>query len=813
MGAKDFRRRLIIILYILSTAASIIIFSIVMNSVAIDIECKSYRQYAVEGSRIYYSDNLREGGFIFSMDSKGIVSHMFSAKETGDDRILGLSVNEGKVYAVLSTFIEQKDEKDENALDSEPCYRIICLDNKLKLQTQTQKFTINEDEMFSGFSAEPTGLFLTMISKDGAYVKVYGVDQHFLKENLENTDRNVTIENVRTKRADETRYYCEALYSKGELHLRTDKDAPEGVFETDEFIRKVVSGMKLRLGHLFSLYAQYIIWYFAILIIWFIVLYLIIRGVSDRNRSVYYIIIAEFVLFVIAAAASYAVAVNYEDARSVEHSRFAVISMLGLSEGAGLKERCDYSDPEFYDTEQYQRIRKNLTEFIRRDGNSDIFYDVLVLRLRDSIVCASGSGRNQEAIEELYGIKLLPIADMIHRGQKYAAIDFTIEGQKYRAVAVTDSLTAPEYALVGIINSTTMSSSVFVDNIGVLIVFIITFAVGSAFVVLAWFLHMRDLIALEQALSDVAMGSEMPDRPVILGRDVKDMWDSAQELAMKMEEIQYSKLRILEAYYRFAPKNVEKVLGKNSILEVKSGDHKLVRGTVGMAGIEFPDERKHDTLANLIGSIGLYQKNHDSIMIGKSPDMSRMQILFMDSEKEVTNAFIELSMASATAAGGVKSSTVLFHDECEFGVLGNEIESTTYLKAAHQDLLYSCTSIVQELDLGLVISERIKEREHIETGLRFVGYAALNKDSERIKLYEVLDAYPARKRAERLSTLDKYMEALNLYYERDFYIARTKFSDILKETPGDSLVRWYVFEADRYLNEIVEDDSFMILHT
>lgn len=812
MGANEFRRRLIIILYVLSTAVSIVIFSFLMNSVAIDIECKSYRQYAVDGSKIFYSDNLRDGGYIFSMDSKGNVSHMFSTRETNDDRVLGISVNDGKVYAVLSTFIEKADENDENALDSEPAYRLVCLDNKLKMQTQTQKFTITDDEMFSGFSAEPTGLFMTMISRDGAYVKVYGVDQMFLKEELQDNDKPVTIENVRTKRSEETRYYSEAVYERGELHLRTDKDEPYGVFKTDEFIRKVVSGMKLRMGHLFSLYASYIIWYFAVMIIWYIVLYFIIRGITDRNRSVYYIIIAEVVLFIIAGAASYAVAVNYEDARAVEHSRFAVISMLGLSEGAGLKERTDYSDPEFYDTEQYQKIRKSLGEFVRRDGNSDIFYDVLVLRLRDSIVCASGSGRNQEGIEQLYGIKTLPIADEIHKGNKYTAVDFTIEGQKYRAVAVTDSLAAPEYALVGIINSTTMSSSVFVDNIGVIIVFVITFAVGSAFVVLAWFLHMRDLIALEQALSDVAMGSEMPERPVVLGRDVKDMWDSAQELAMKMEEIQYSKLRILEAYYRFAPKNVEKVLGKNSILEVKSGDHMLVTGTVGMAGIEFPDEKRHDTLASLIGSIGFYQKNHDSIMIGKSPDMSRMQLLFMNNEREVTKAFIELSIESA-GTGGVKFSTVLFYDECEFGVLGNEVESTTYLKAVHQDLLYSCTSIVKALDLGLVISEKIKNREHIDSGLRFIGYAALGKTGERIRLYEVLDAYPARKRAERLSTLEKYNEALDLYYERDFYIARTKFSDILKETPGDSLVRWYVFEADRYLNEIVEDDSYMLLHT
>ena len=57
-----------------------------------------------------------------------------------------------------------------------------------------------------------------------------------------------------------------------------------------------------------------------------------------------------------------------------------------------------------------------------------------------------------------------------------------------------------------------------------------------------------------------------------------------------------------------------------------------------------------------------------------------------------------------------------------------------------------------------------------------------------------------------------FIQPLRLFYEKDFYIARTKFSDILKETPDDDLVKWYVFEADRYLNENVEGDAHKIIH-
>ena len=55
----------------------------------------------------------------------------------------------------------------------------------------------------------------------------------------------------------------------------------------------------------------------------------------------------------------------------------------------------------------------------------------------------------------------------------------------------------------------------------------------------------------------------MPEKPVFIGRDIKDMWDSVTEIHKRIDEIEYAKIRILEAYFRFAPKNVEKVLGKH----------------------------------------------------------------------------------------------------------------------------------------------------------------------------------------------------------------------------------------------------------
>ena len=142
--------------------------------------------------------------------------------------------------------------------------------------------------------------------------------------------------------------------------------------------------------------------------------------------------------------------------------------------------------------------------------------------------------------------------------------------------------------------------------------------------------------------------------------------------------------------------------------------------------------------------------------------------------------------------------------------MGNEDEATTYLRSMRQEVYRQILQFATQLRLGIVISEEIKNRENLNAAVRFMGY--VRDGSGDVKLYEVLDAYAANTRNARIVSLPRYNDALNSFYEKDFYIARTKFSDILKESPEDSLVRWYVFEADRYLNENVEGDQHRVIH-
>ena len=326
MSRTSLKTRITIVLYILSFTISLFIFYFLMDRVSIDVELTTHSKVAVDGGNIYYSQNLRKDGVIFKMGTNGRVTKMFRSGSINAPYILELSTYGGDVYAVVESFDEEEDSN--GGIISTPIYRIISLDSKLNLNLMTEKFKLPDEELVSGFSAESTGLYITTITKDGKSVRVYSIDQSNLKDPKETGEGEARGDILRSKDATEGRFFADALYKAGDLYVRTDKDTPSGVFETDTFVKSVVSNMKLSTGQLFSLYSNYIIAYIAVLLIWFILLYLLIRVFEKRNRSFYYILIAEGLVFILTLAATFTISANYESAREVEHSRFAVISLI-----------------------------------------------------------------------------------------------------------------------------------------------------------------------------------------------------------------------------------------------------------------------------------------------------------------------------------------------------------------------------------------------------------------------------------------------------------------------------------------------------
>jgi hypothetical protein len=231
-----------------------------------------------------------------------------------------------------------------------------------------------------------------------------------------------------------------------------------------------------------------------------------------------------------------------------------------------------------------------------------------------------------------------------------------------------------------------------------------------------------------------------------------------------------------------------------------------------MLGINSADTKEIAKLTSVIEDIGKYHKEHGIILVGKAPDMSRLQLLFLNDEIGTVDFFTQMFNNNQKSGETVNFSTVLYYDDCKFGIIGTDDEASTYLYNDNKLLVEQISRLITSLNLGLVITEEIMIREKITGTTRFIGYMGEKKNGQKIKLYEVLDSCPVAIRKQKIATMKKFRDALNQYYEKDFYLSRTSFSEILKDTPNDQLVKWYVFESDRYLNEYVNGDDYMNLH-
>ena len=327
---------------------------------------------------------------------------------------------------------------------------------------------------------------------------------------------------------------------------------------------------------------------------------------------------------------------------------------------------------------------------------------------------------------------------------------------------------------------------------------------------------MKDLIVLEQALKDTALGNSIKERPMTLGNDIKNMWDAVSEIHKRIEKLQYSKFKIMEAYYRFAPKNIELILGKKSILEVRNGDSRTFDGTISFIKIHTDYINRQKRLDSVISAIGEYAAKNEAMIIGKDVDISNLQMVISDQQTDIIKSLVDIFKNHAEELDHKLTTMFLYRTKFTFCIVGNESESSLSLSYDYyndKEILSGIVAFLDAMDLGMVVSKWVQERDGYDGNLRFIGYGGEAENGAGIALYEVLDACDEKQRSEKLATLDRFNEALKLYHDKDFYLARNMFSEILKETPTDKLVRWYVFESEKYLTEgTTEGDGYKYIH-
>lgn len=760
----------------------------------------SYLDGCAEGDRIYLVENMEKDAILYVMDSGGKVKDVSLASSVKKGSIFAGIDYEDSLYGVLKDRTSSKESSGVR-------YTVVQFDERGKMTAVTPEFTMEQEGELTGFSAEPEGFYLTMVLKDQTSAGAYFVDREELGDGEADKDA-VSLKLYQMAYAPEDRMLIAARYEKGEFHFRLDDGTGIEAFQAPEKLQEAFWYRSLSVGQIVGIRQGRMLLYVALLIAGYGVLLFFGKVLRNRSHTVYTIALVELVLFVITVAGAVQIPQIQEKARENEAERFGYYYVQALVEEMGDPAVLHPEEEGFYDSGGYRTLQAQFGRFVHLDDISGLFTDICLVRSRDHRIVASVRGYNGQMFEEIYAAGTGRMIQQLAEEGRKSSMLIGINGETHQVIGAeaSDGL-KPDYVVMGITRRKDPVRTSESDGMHPFFYAGFVFLAGSAVSIWLLLLQGRELKRLAVAMQMLANGETGIKKEAVHGKDVDFMWNSLMETRKTISRINYTKYRIFESCYRFAPKHIEKILGKDSITEVKSGDCVLLHGTVAVISSVRPAENgqvQAENIGDFVSLVERYQEERGGYFVSGHCGLDMMKVLFLEESRDTAAFGVSLMQGflERDLPGTKKAGILLHYSQYMYGVAGTDKHSLPYLLSAEMEELEQYGRWFQSLNLHLVITESVKNRENLDSPLRYLGYLLISGSSERIRLYEVLDACPLWEGKKKARMDAKFQKGIELFYQHDFYLARSTFNEVLKENPEDSMATWYLFTCEKYLNEV-----------
>lgn len=327
---------------------------------------------------------------------------------------------------------------------------------------------------------------------------------------------------------------------------------------------------------------------------------------------------------------------------------------------------------------------------------------------------------------------------------------------------------------------------------------VIWFVIFTVINVVAMLFENRDVMVLSSNMKRISNENYDIRRPLGDFYETQTIWRGLNELRYQLERCKYINESSAAAAMKFLPKNICSIFSKSSIDELKSGETARVEGALMIL------RRTGNLSGELVQAIEKYEDDTNGMFIVGDCNISDVKMLFSSDNSNI----IQRGMEFGSLVFGQGNSALYFKDIFEFSIAGTSTRAIIDFSSNNMDEMESLSRWFGYLGLRMVITEDIKENSLIDSPVRYMGYTEFG--GHRLKYYEVLNVYDESVRTRRIKNIDDFDKALNMFYENDFYLARTAFSDILKTDNTDELSRWYLFMCEKYLNESGGNVSFVL---
>lgn len=744
-------------------------------------------------SSLYATDNADGAAKLYRIAADGKVAAVIEADGAEEGyRCAGILAAEN--IAVL-----MEGQYTEDGVSGKQ-YRIAEYTEELTWVSHSTPIRLEGDGRLTGFSADDGGYYLTTVDGSGMSASVYRVPREE-NGNTEDTDEEpVSAEEVTMTAATEGRTILQAKYQRGKMLLYLDDGSGAEDFAPDTEEIALYQGRQCTVKQYLGSHMELVFRYVVILLAGLLILVIAESMLEKKNRLICMIAAMEAVLLLLVAG-NVLLVFRMDYKKETEKCReLSEVYLKELAADEAFQTAVPEDMQEYYTSDAYYRQTNEMKKLVYGNGVSAYFREACLVRVSDGTILAGTGIWNSRSVAEIYTDRVQQLLTRAVNEGDYLSTEVRIGERGYFLGGMPTSQDG--YALVGILSTnfelykwrTVLLRDVLVG----LAVYVVLSALGIAFLTI----QSRDIGKLREVMLRVAGGSQDIERPDVHGKDMETMWNSINETDKTLKKMNYSKLQIFEAYYRFAPKEIEKLLEKNSIMEVASGDERKLSGSMAIVGID--PAGKDATLANrnrFLEVMERRQREQRGITVFSDARLSVLKVLFPSEKGDTVQFAVDLikDFPENVGRNGIPATVFLFRSQFIYGVAGTENQCFPFLDTRdefHQD---AYAAWLGKLGLRVVVTEEIMQSGCGDKDTRYLGY--VNANGGKVKLYEVLDACPNRERVAKLQTKEKFEQALQLFYQYDFYLARSTFSELLRELPEDRIAKWYLFTCEKHLNE------------
>lgn len=274
--------------------------------------------------------------------------------------------------------------------------------------------------------------------------------------------------------------------------------------------------------------------------------------------------------------------------------------------------------------------------------------------------------------------------------------------------------------------------------------------------------------------------------------------------------------KFYQSSQRFVPKQFLELLGKESLIDVKLGDYTQKILTAMFIDIrEFTKISENNDPKLIFSIINQYLGGIEPIITKHGGLIDKyigdtIVILFVKSSDDAINAGIEIqewlyqfntslnTQKNLAIKVGIGINTGL----AMIGTIGSERRMDGTVLSDAINTASRIEGLNKTYGTRMLMTENTADslKNYHRYSIRQIDKVRVKGKTQALRIFEVLDGLPKAQRKARLSTLQAFNKARELYLDRQFKAAKTLLLSCLEKDPNDKVCRIYVRRCENFLN-------------